>query len=277
MIEDIVGVLADTAPEIRAELPKRREVVGAENPSAEVQLAADVHADELLAERLLALDGVGAYGSEERDEVLTRGSGVSVAVDPLDGSSNLKSNNSMGTIVGVFDASLPAAGADLLAAMYVLYGPITTMMVAHGGTVTETVIADDGSQRVLDEDVQLPSDPVVYGFGGRVPEWTDSFTTYARSIERELKLRYGGAYVGDVNQVLTYGGVFAYPELEDRPEGKLRLQFEGIPVGFIVETAGGRASDGEGALLEKTPTGLHERSPVYVGNPELIERRESIA
>jgi fructose-1,6-bisphosphatase I len=115
---------------------------------------------------------------------------------------------------------------------------------------------------------------VVYGFGGRVPDWTAAFTEYARDIEQALKLRYGGAMIGDVNQVLTYGGVFAYPELQSAPEGKLRLQFEGNPIGYVIESAGGRSSNGGRSLLEVEPTDLHQRTPVYVGNPELIERRE---
>lgn len=275
MIDEIVDAVAQSAPEIRAGLPSRRQSVGEENPSAEVQLAADVHADEVLAERLTSIDGVGAYASEERDDVVSAGSGLSVAVDPLDGSSNLKSNNSMGTIIGMFDASLPASGRDLVASAYVLYGPITTMMVATESAVAEYLIEDDGTRRVLDRDVTIPDDPVVYGFGGRVPDWTDGFSRYAAEIENELKLRYGGAYVGDVNQVMIYGGVFAYPELQSRPEGKLRLQFEGIPVGYIVEQAGGRSSDGKGSLLEKDPTALHQRTPVYLGTPALIERREA--
>lgn len=275
MIDEIVDAVAQSAPEIRAGLPSRRQSVGEENPSAEVQLAADVHADEVLAERLTSIDGVGAFASEERDDVVSAGSGLSVAVDPLDGSSNLKSNNSMGTIIGMFDASLPASGRDLVASAYVLYGPITTMMVATESAVAEYLIEDDGTRRVLDRDVTIPDDPVVYGFGGRVPDWTDGFSRYAAEIENELKLRYGGAYVGDVNQVMIYGGVFAYPELQSRPEGKLRLQFEGIPVGYIVEQAGGRSSDGKGSLLEKDPTALHQRTPVYLGTPALIERREA--
>lgn len=275
MIDKIVDAVAQSAPEIRAGLPSRRQSVGEENPSAEVQLAADVHADEVLAERLTSIDGVGAYASEERDDVVSAGSGLSVAVDPLDGSSNLKSNNSMGTIIGMFDASLPASGRNLVASAYVLYGPITTMMVATESAVAEYLIEDDGTRRVLDRDVTIPDDPVVYGFGGRVPDWTDGFSRYAAEIENELKLRYGGAYVGDVNQVMIYGGVFAYPELQSRPEGKLRLQFEGIPVGYIVEQAGGRSSDGKGSLLEKDPTALHQRTPVYLGTPALIERREA--
>ena len=273
-VEAVLDAVAATAPEVRAGLPGRRRKADEENPSGESVMAADLWADERLAERIAAIDGVGAYASEEREAVTDAGSGYAVACDPLDGSSNLKSNNAMGTIVGVYDAPLPASGRDLVAAAYVLYGPITTMMAAVGGEVTEYVVEDDGARRAVREDVTLPEVPVVYGFGGRVPDWTAAFTDYARQIETELKLRYGGAMIGDVNQVMTYGGVFAYPELQSAPVGKLRLQFEGNPVGYVVESAGGRSSDGERPLLDVEATDLHQRTPVYVGNRELIERRE---
>jgi fructose-1,6-bisphosphatase I len=266
--------VAGATPEIRAGLPGRRELAGAENPSGERRLAADEYADELLEDRLGRIDGVGAYASEEREGVVDTGEGYAVAVDPLDGSSNLKPNNVMGTIVGVYDAPLPASGRDLVAAGYVLYGPITTMAFAREGTVTEYLV-EDGEPTVLNEDVTLPDDPTVYGFGGRVPDWRDDFATYVDEVESELKLRYGGAMIGDVNQVLTYGGVFAYPALRSAPEGKLRLQFECNPVGYVVESAGGRSSDGTGSVLDVAPDGLHQRTPVYLGNDELIDRLEA--
>jgi fructose-1,6-bisphosphatase I len=81
--------------------------------------------------------------------------------------------------------------------------------------------------------------------------------------------------VADVNQVLTYGGIFGYPMLSDQPSGKLRLQFEGHPIAFVLSTAGGRSSDGQQSLLEKTPAQLHERSPVFVGNSSLISQLEA--
>jgi len=273
-IDAIRDAVAATAPEIRAGLPGRREASGAENPSGERRLAADEYADELLEERLGRIDGVGAYASEERESVVDTGEGYSVAVDPLDGSSNLKPNNVMGTIVGVYDAPLPATGRDLVAAGYVLYGPITTMAFAREGTVTEYLI-EDGEPTVLNEDVTLPDDPTVYGFGGRVPDWPDEFAAYVDEIESELKLRYGGAMIGDVNQVLTYGGVFAYPALQSAPAGKLRLQFECNPVGYVIESAGGRSSDGTGSVLDVDPESLHQRTPIYLGNGSLIDRLEA--
>ncbi|WP_049936196.1 class 1 fructose-bisphosphatase [Haloplanus natans] len=270
----IRAAVAGAAPEIRTGLPGRREKADAKNPSGERRLAADEYADELLETRLGGVDGVGAYASEERGGVVDTGEGYAVAVDPLDGSSNLEPNNVMGTIVGVYDAPLPASGRELVAAGYVLYGPITTMAFARDGSVTEYLI-EDGEPTVLNEDVTLPDDPTVYGFGGRVPDWPDDFAAYVDEIESELKLRYGGAMIGDVNQVLTYGGVFAYPALRSAPEGKLRLQFECNPVGYVIECAGGRSSDGAGSVLDIEPDGLHQRTPVYLGNEGLIDRLDA--
>jgi len=292
----ILDVVADVAPEIRAALPDRRAALDGENPTGDRTYAADDYADELLADRLVDCDAVAAYASEERAGQLEGAGGGSgagdgsgagggsgagdadayhVAVDPLDGSSNLRSNNPMGTIVGVYDAPLPAAGTDLVAAAVVLYGPNTTMLVADGDGVGETLL-DGGDRRLLDADVSLPADPTVYGFGGRRPDWPPAVRSVVESFEADrLKLRYGGALVADVAQVLTHGGVFAYPELADRPEGKLRYYFECAPIGFLVESAGGRVSDGDGPLLDAAPESLHARTPFYVGNASLVDRIES--
>ncbi|WP_247008977.1 class 1 fructose-bisphosphatase [Halorientalis litorea] len=273
-IERVFETVAETAPDIRASLPGRREYETAENPTGDQMLAADRYADELLEERLLAIEGVASYASEEREGVVEgEGGDLHVACDPLDGSSNLKSNNVMGTIVAVYDDPLPASGRALRAAGYVLYGPITSMVTARDGTVAEAVV-EDGERTVVDDDLTLPADPVVYGFGGRVPDWPDEFAAYAAEIEDELKLRYGGAMIGDVSQVLEYGGIFAYPALDSATNGKLRLQFEGNPIGYIVESAGGRSSDGHQSLLDVTPERLHQRVPVHVGNTELVDRLE---
>jgi len=124
----------------------------------------------------------------------------------------------MGTVFGIYDEPLPAPGSALVASGWVLYGPITTMACAQDGSVTKYELTG-GERTVVEEDVTLPDDPLVYGFGGRVPHWHDDFREYVRVIESnpDHKLRYGGAMIGDVNQVLTYGGIFAYPALEDNP------------------------------------------------------------
>jgi fructose-1,6-bisphosphatase I len=283
-VEAVFDAVAATAPEIRAALPGRRVESGTENASGESVLAGDLYADELLGEVITAIDGVGSFVSEEREAAVDAGGAVgpdgayAVAIDPLDGSSNLRSNNAMGTVVGVYDAPLPATGRDLVAAGYVLYGPITTMVVADEAGVREEVVTADGDgvdRSVVEADLTLPATPTVYGFGGRVPDWPADFRAYARAIEDDLKLRYGGAMVGDVNQVLTYGGVFAYPALRSAPDGKLRLQFEANPIAYIIERAGGASSDGSGSILDVEPEAVHQRVPLYVGNEALIERLEA--
>ena len=274
-IERVFEVVAKTASDVRGVLSENRSYQSGENPSGEQQLAADVYADDLLEKRLLELDGVGSYASEERDAVVGGDGRFHVACDPLDGSSNLKSNNAMGTIVGIFEQQPPAPGDTLVAAGYVLYGPITTMVTAVEETVTEYLL-EDGTRQLLEEDLSLPSDPTVYGFGGRVPDWPADVRSYVDGVEADrLKLRYGGAMVADVNQVLTYGGIFGYPMLSDRPEGKLRLQFEGHPIAYVLAAAGGVSSDGSQSLLSKTPDSLHERSPLFVGNEALISELEA--
>jgi len=277
--EAVLDAAAAAAPEIRAGLPGRRRYLDDENPSGEDVLAADVYADGLLEEVLGDIDGVGTYASEERESTVDTGDGaVSVAVDPLDGSSNLESNNPMGTVIAAYDAPLPASGRDLVAAGFVLYGPVTTMVAGVGApdetTIHEYLVTEEGEREDMGR-IDLPEDPTVYGFGGRVPDWPDDFAAYVDEIEDELKLRYGGAMIADVSQVLSYGGVFAYPALESAPDGKLRLQFEGNPVAYLVEGAGGRSSDGARSLLDVEATGIHQRVPVHVGNHELIDRLEA--
>lgn len=276
-IAAVFAAIAGAAPQIRAGLPSRRRYLDADNPSGETQLAADVFADELLCDAIGAVEAVGQYGSEERPTTIDVGAGdLTVCVDPLDGSTNLQPNAAMGTVVGVY-ADARCHAVDLEAAGYVLYGPIMTMVTAVGGEVTEWLLDADAAVSPLREAITLPAEPQVYGFGGRVHNWTAPFTAFVRSIEHDsrLKLRYGGAMIGDVNQVLTYGGIFGYPMLVDAPQGKLRSVFEAIPVGAIVEAAGGRSSDGTDSLLRLEPEGLHARTPVFVGNAALVDALEA--
>jgi len=270
MIEDIFNTLAESAPSIRKELSIRRESSTTQNPTGDSQFAADIWADNLFANKLLELDSVGSYASEEREEILISGDGFSVAIDPLDGSSNLLSNNMIGTIGGVYDSPLPTSGKNMIAAAYVLYGPITTMVTAHSGSVNEFIV-DQGKLQLLRENIILPETPQLYGFGGLEKEWKPSFKKYADGIRTKLKLRYGGSLISDVNQILTYGGIFAYPDLISSPNGKLRVLFEAHPVAYIIESAGGLSSNGDVSILDLSPDTLHARTPLYVGNKDLIE------
>lgn len=278
-IQEIVDVVAHAAPHISSGIQHRREYVGKENPSNEKQREADVWANELLTELITNIDGVGELASEESDRIIDCGDGLSVTIDPLDGSSNIPTNNLVGTIVGVYDENLPCKGTNLVASFYVLFGPLTTIMKAQNGQVNEYVIEEKEGDQVeiylVAEDLQISEEPTVYGFGGN-KNWTPEFQEFAEEIRQKLKTRYGGALVGDVNQVLHHGGIFAYPKRTDAPNGKLRLLFEANPIAYIFRAAEGDSTNGEKSILELEVEELHQRTPLYVGNKDLIERREEL-
>ncbi|PSQ12688.1 fructose-bisphosphatase class I [Halobacteriales archaeon QS_5_70_15] len=276
-IEDVVRTVQDTAHYVSGHLASHAGSGAGENPSGEDQITADVWADGLFFDRLSSVDGVGEYVSEEREGAVDCGEGYSVAIDPLDGSSNLASNNPVGTIIGVYDAALQAPGRELVASTMVLYGPYTTMAVAREDrdVVTEYLLRDGFSERR--GTFTVPEDPTVVGLAGKPSERTDGFNAFADGLERELKLRYGGATVADLAQVLEYGGLFGYPATSGYPDGKLRVHFESAPLAYIVETAGGGSSEGTGSLLDVDPDGLHARTPTFLGNEELVERLEAAA
>jgi fructose-1,6-bisphosphatase I len=272
-VDSILTEVIEATTEIRAGLAARREPVDTENPTGDTQTAADRWIDELFFERFGELDAVGEFVSEERAGVCDLGDGYSVAIDPLDGSSNLKSNNTVGTIVGIYDTPLPAQGRELVASAFVLYGPYTTMIVARDDTV-ETFVIQDGA--ALDtEPVSMPDTPEIYGVAGQTSEWDASLQSYVDELRVQYKLRYSGAMVADIEQLLTYGGFVAYPSLTSQPDGVLRLQFESNPIAHIVELAGGRSSDGHASILDHDPSSLHQSVPTYFGMPSLVDELEA--
>lgn len=274
VIDEVFGAVAEVAPHISSGMLHRREYVGEENPSDEEQLEADIWANELLKEKLTSIEGVGQFASEEEHQITDCGEGLAVTVDPLDGSSNIPTNNLVGIIVGVYDGELPCKGRNLVGAFYVVFGPLTSIMLAKGNRVDEYVIEEKPGDQVetylASEDIELP-EPYVYGFGGN-KNWTDRFRKFEDEISEELKLRYGGSLVGDVNQVVHQGGIFAYPDRTDAPEGKLRLLFEANPMAYILRAAGGASSNGQNSILDIEAEELHQRTPLFLGNRELIDR-----
>jgi len=277
----LILLIADQSLIIAGELPKTLGETTRFNVYGEKQGEIDVWSNDLLTKRLAKSRLVKQVASEEIEQPLEMKHGeFSVTLDPLDGSSNIKSNNLMGTIVGIYrGARLPAKGRDLTAAMYFLYGPYTQAVVALSRGVYIFVASRKvaASRAYLSDGMthRLPEKGTVYGIGGLKEKWTSKVQNLAQSLERKgLKLRYGGSFVGDFNQVLYYGGVFAYPELVDAPNGKLRLQFESNPVAFITEKAGGKGSTGAGSILDVQPKKIDERVPTYVGNADLINEIE---
>lgn len=280
-----LGVLltrvAGLATRIRQELPIRRDPAATRNVYGEQQLELDVWMNDLLVGEMKKSELVSQVASEEMGETKQLGRGrFSVVLDPLDGSSNVKSNNIFGTIFGIFDGKrLPAPGADLFAAGYLIYGPATTLVYATEHGVHEFVQGGGGRPDeffLIHEGLRLPPKGRLYGVGGHRERWIPEVKAFIGEIERELmNLRYGGSFVGDFNQILHYGGFFAYPAQVDKPAGKYRLHFESNPIAFIAEAAGGAGTTGMERILDVAPTGIDQTVPTYVGNRDLVDRFRS--
>lgn len=199
-------------------------------------------------------------------------------MDPLDGSSNVDTNNPIGSIFGFYSKKLPTAGKNLTGALYVTYGSMVTLTFSFGKGVHRFVAVRDGGSmgfELLGVNLKLPAKPEVYGFGGARKDWIPPVARFWHSLEeRGLRNRYCGTFVGDYNQVLTRGGIFSYPALVNRPRGKLRVLYESAPMAYINQQAGGYASDGEGNILDIAPTELAETSPLYIGSEPLVREVE---
>src|SRR5438046_8638402 len=164
----------------------------------------------------------------------------------------------------------------MFAAAYFSYRPATTLVSATARSVHEFVQGGGGRPEesfLIEEGMRLPVKRKLYGSGGHRDRWIPEAQAYVGDLERELmNLRYGGSFVGDFNQILHYGGFFAYPAEVDRPAGKYRLHFESNPIAFIAEAAGGAGTTGKERILDVPPKGIEQTVPTYVGNQDLVER-----
>ncbi|OLD14208.1 MAG: hypothetical protein AUI50_03500 [Crenarchaeota archaeon 13_1_40CM_2_52_14] len=280
----LVDLLAELSLRIVREIPRTLGMTEGVNVYGDQQTELDVWSNGLLTKRLLRSGLVRQVASEEMETVMSADHGeYTVALDPLDGSSNIRTNNLMGTIVGIYhDKALPAMGRDLLSAVYFLYGPYVEAVIGTKSGVYLAAPAGRGtgaSKFVSNgEPHRLPQKGSVYGIGGSRDKWTEMVREFADRLERrKLKFRYGGSFVGDYNQVLCMGGFFAYPDLLDAPDGKYRLQFESNPIGYITERAGGKASTGKGNILDVEPRSLSQRVPTYLGNRDLVLEFEELS
>jgi fructose-1,6-bisphosphatase I len=282
-LRKLISLLAELGLVISRQIPRHLGMAETRNIYGERQEKLDLWANDLITNKLMASGLVRQVGSEELDRPLSAKRGEFSAVfDPIDGSSNLESNNVLGTIVGIYkDEQLPARGRDLLAGMYFVYGPYLQLVLALKDGVRVFIATDRGhgsTQFWSDGEFrEIPKPPSVYGVGGLRDKWTPRVREFIEYLEkRRLSFRYGGSLVGDFNQVLNKGGFFAYPELVDAPQGKYRLQFEANPIGFITEKAGGRASTGKLRILDVEPESISQRIPTYLGDSELVQEFEGL-
>jgi fructose-1,6-bisphosphatase I len=256
-------------------------VAGTSNLYGEQQLALDVLSDRIIQKRLIHSGVVANIASEEMDEIIqvtvpTNGR-YSVAFDPLDGSSLVDVNLAVGTIVSIYEGdNLLQPGRNQVAALYILYGPRTTMVVSTGNGVHEFAMNLLMEFDLVQENIKLAGPAKIYAPGGARNKFSTGVEKFVQHLENSgAKLRYSGGFVPDINQVLIKGGgVFMYPHLADAPEGKLRLLFELNPMAFLVEQAGGMASSGKQRILDIEPEGPDQRAPAFIGTPEVVELAE---
>jgi fructose-1,6-bisphosphatase I len=240
-------------------------------------------------------------GSEEIDDVVIFDDEISNAskyvclFDPLDGSANIDVNVSIGTIFSIYRrvslVGTPATNEDFLqpgikqiAAGYVIYGSSTMLVYAtRRGVNGFTLDPSIGEFTLSHPDIKCPETGRIYSVNhGNFFQYTEGVRKYINECQRKEKSnggpytqRYIGSMVADVHRNLIKGGIFMYPAIADKPKGKLRLMYECNPCAFIIEVAGGKATNGSQRMLEVQPTSLHQRTPFFAGSKKMMEELES--
>jgi fructose-1,6-bisphosphatase I len=283
-LSKIYKAIAKSAQLVSKQFPFLMGMTKSLNPFGEKQAKLDVYSNELFSKAFIDTGCVGWLASEELETPLggssQKSDSISVAMDPLDGSSNITTNNPLGSIFGIWRGELPKKGRDLVGAAFVTYGPTLTLTLTSSGSVDQYVEIRDGENSGKFAEayrgMRLPPKPEVYGVGGTRADWIPPVEKFVRRLEaRGMRLRYGGTFIGDYNQILQRGGIFSYPEHRGKPEGKLRLCYETAPMSYITELAGGKSSDGKASILDIFPRSLTQTSPFYVGNSDLIRELET--
>ncbi len=259
---------------------------GVINASGEDVQALDMYANDILKDVLSAHQRFSYIGSEEESTVVSTDtyetSDYVILFDPLDGSSNIDVNVSVGTIFSILEKN-PAAetiddhccqpGLKQIAAGYVIYGS-SVMMVYTAGNGVHGFTYDPGIGEFLlsHENITIPETPKYYSINESLYyQCNNQNQRYMTQLKKQnLSLRYVGSLVADFHRNLLKGGVFAYPATQSAPNGKLRLLYEANPLAFICEQAGGAATNGSARILSIEPTELHQKVPLYIGSKELI-------
>ncbi len=269
-----------------------------ENVQGEMQKKLDIIANEVLIEANEWGGHLAAMASEEMEGIhvvpnrYPQGEYL-LLFDPLDGSSNIDVNVSIGTIfsvlvkpegVGVSEQDFFQCGTNQVAAGYCVFGPQTTLVLTVGdGVAVFTLDREQGSFILTQENLQIPADTKEFAINmsnqrhwdAPVKRYIDEClqgTTGPRS--KDFNMRWVGSMVADVHRILTRGGIFLYPWDSREPEkpGKLRLMYEANPMAWLVEQAGGAATNGKQRILDVIPTKLHERVSVFLGSKNEVER-----
>jgi fructose-1,6-bisphosphatase I len=252
----------------------------------------DIFAHDMMIRAMDHGGHLGVMASEEEEDIIHIPSHFKTGkyvllFDPLDGSSNIDANISIGTIFSIYkristngpgtleDCLQP--GSKQVAAGYIVYGSSTILVYTAGHGVHGYTLDPSFGEFILShENIQIPSKGRIYSINeGNYKYWHPGLKKYIKYLQdedeetgRPYSSRYIGSMVADIHRNLLYGGIFMYPADSRNPHGKLRLIYECNPVSFIVEAAGGKSSDGKNRILDIQPENLHQRIPIYVGSKE---------
>ena len=273
---------------------------GEENIQGEDQQKLDVYANEVFIKNLVNREIVCGIASEEEDDFISiQGNNNKnenkyvVLIDPLDGSSNIDVNVSVGTIFSIYRRITPVGspvtiedflqpGKNQVAAGYIVYGTSTMIVYSTGHGVNGfTLNPAIGTYYLSHPNMQFPDKGYIYSVneGNYVhfPKGVKEYIKYCQEEEedRPYTSRYIGSLVSDFHRNMIKGGIYFYPSTSKSPNGKLRLLYECNPMAFLAERAGGKASDGFNRILDIKPSKLHQRVPFFCGNKDMVEKLES--
>lgn len=279
-LKSVLCSIKDAAKQI-SKIVKTADIgrAGTKNVYGEEQLALDVLSDKIIQNELKKNDKIGLLASEELPEEMKISDGSkAVAYDPLDGSSLVDVNLSVGTIFSVYetDTFLGKKGDDMEACGFVVYGPRTTLILTVRKGVVEFTLGADDKFYLTKENLQVGPGKMFAPGNLRACSSCDDYIKLMEFwMKEEYTLRYSGGMVPDINQILLKGkGIFTYPGYVKQPDGKLRLLFECAPISLLLEQAGGAGTDGKMRILDKEIRFLEQRTPIFVGSKEEVKRAE---
>lgn len=262
------------------------------NVQGEDQQKLDVIANNTFIRMIESSKSCAAILSEEVDEVYYCKNNLDakyiVAMDPLDGSSNIDVNASIGTIFSIYkridigrdvnDDDIYQKGRNIVAGGYIIYGSSTMLVFSTGYGVNGFTLDNEIQEYCLSHpNIKIPTKDGIYSVNeGNIatfPEYVKSYIAKCKGEtgEKAKSARYIGSLIADFHRNMIKGGVFMYPSTASAPNGKLRLLYECIPMAFIAEQAGGKAHTGEHDVLDIIPTELHQRVPLYIGNTSMVD------
>ena len=272
--------------------------IGAENVQGESQQKLDVYADEHFINSIKLRGEVCGLASEEQEDFvffdndIAQNASYLIMMDPLDGSSNIDVNVTVGTIFSIYKRKSPVGskvtvddflqpGTEQVAAGYVVYGSSTMIVFSTGHGVNGfTLDPSIGTFQLSHPDMKFPEDGKIYSINEgnywKFPDGIKQYIKYCQQVDatdqHPYSARYIGSLVADFHRNLLKGGIYIYPQTASTPEGKLRLLYECNPIAFLAEQAGGKATTGFKRILEIQPRELHQRVPFIVGSPKMVDK-----